>query len=121
MCIRDSLKVAYLRNLREQFGESLSLSDDFALEWVVVPHIYHTPFYCYAYAFGNLLVLALYRKYKELGAAFEPLYLRILAYGGSASPDRIIREAGFDMASQEFWQSGFDLLSEMLDELERLV
>ncbi len=116
----DDLKAAYLENLREQLGDSMFLSEDFSLEWTAIPHIYHTPFYCYAYAFGNLLVLALYRKYKELGKAFEPHYLRILSYGGSASPDRIIREAGFDMASAQFWQSGFDLVAERLDELEKL-
>jgi oligoendopeptidase F len=116
----DDLQSVYLANLREQLGESMTLSEDFAVEWTAIPHIYHTPFYCYAYAFGNLLVLSLYRKYKELGRDFEPDYLRILAYGGSASPDHIIREAGFDMTSAAFWQSGFDLLSEMLAELERL-
>jgi oligoendopeptidase F len=108
-------------NLREQFGDAVTLSDDFRLEWTAIPHLYRTPFYCYAYAFGNLLVLALYRKYKEIGRAFELDYLRILSYGGSASPDTIIREAGFDMASPDFWQSGFDLLAEMLDELASLV
>ena len=116
----DELKTAYLENLHEQLGDSMSLSDDFAVEWTAIPHIYHTPFYCYAYAFGNLLVLALYRKYKELGKVFEPHYLRILSHGGSASPDRIIREAGFDMSSAQFWQNGFDLVAERLDELEKL-
>jgi oligoendopeptidase F len=66
-------------------------------------------------------VLALYRKYKEIGRSFERDYLRILTYGGSASPDHIIREAGFDMTSPKFWQSGFDLLQEMLDDLSALV
>jgi oligoendopeptidase F len=117
----DDLHTAYLDNLGEQFGDALALSDDFRLEWIAIPHIYHTPFYCYAYAFGNLLVLALYRKYKEIGRSFERDYLRILTYGGSASPDHIIREAGFDMTSPKFWQSGFDLLQEMLDDLSALV
>jgi oligoendopeptidase F len=117
----DQLHAAYMDNLREQFGDAVTLSDDFRLEWTAIPHLYRTPFYCYAYAFGNLLVLALYRKYKEIGRAFELDYLRILSYGGSASPDTIIREAGFDMASPDFWQSGFDLLAEMLDELASLV
>ncbi len=116
----DELYTAYMENLHEQFGDAVELSDEFRYEWVSVPHIYHTPFYCYAYAFGNLLVLALYRKYKELGRAFEPDYLRILAHGGSASPAAIIGEAGFDMTSAEFWQGGFDLLAEMVDELEAL-
>lgn len=117
----DVLHAAYLENLREQFGDAVAVSDEFRLEWLSIPHIYHTPFYCYAYSFGQLLVLALYRKYKAIGReAFEPQYLRILAYGGSASPAHILSEAGFDMASEDFWQGGFDVLAEMLDELERL-
>ena len=117
----DVLHAAYLENLRAQFGTAVQVSDDFAREWTVIPHIYHTPFYCYAYAFGNLLVLALYRQYQELGQAFVPSYLRILTYGGSASPEHIVREAGFDMTDSDFWQSGFDLLSERLADLEALV
>jgi oligoendopeptidase F len=116
----DDLCELYLANLRDQFGDALDLSDDFRWEWTAIPHIYERPFYCYAYSFGQLLVLALYRQYKEEGAAFVPRYTKILSYGGSASPDHIIREAGFDMASPEFWQGGFDVLSGMMDELEAL-
>jgi oligoendopeptidase F len=116
----DELCELYLVNLRDQFGEELDLSDDFRWEWTAIPHIYERPFYCYAYSFGQLLVLALYRQYKEEGAAFVPHYLRILEYGGSASPEHIIREAGFDMAAPEFWQGGFDVLAGMMDELEAL-
>lgn len=117
----DKLQEAYLNNLREQFGDAVEISDDFRLEWLAIPHIYKTPFYCYAYAFGNLLVLSFYRKYKEIGLEdFVPQYLRILSYGGSASPEHIIGEAGFDMASPEFWRGGFEVLEEMLDELEAL-
>jgi oligoendopeptidase F len=118
--VPDDVNRIYLDNLREQFGNAMVLSDDFMLEWTAIPHIYHTPFYCYAYAFGNLLVLALYRKYQEIGAPFVSDYLKILSYGGSASPDDMIREAGFDMSSPAFWASGFRLLREMLDELEQL-
>ncbi|MGC9398660.1 MAG: M3 family oligoendopeptidase [Anaerolineae bacterium] len=118
---RDELYAAYLENLHEQFGDAVELSEDFRLEWLAIPHIYRYPFYCYAYAFGNLLVLALYRKYKAVGReAFVPDYLRILSYGGSASPHHIVSEAGFDMTSPDFWQGGFDLLEEMLDDLESL-
>lgn len=116
----DDLYAAYLNNLREQFGDALEMNEDFRFEWLAISHLYETPFYCYAYAFGNLLVLALYRKYKQLGRSFVPDYLRILSYGGSASPQHIISEAGFDMASPDFWQGGFDALSAMLDELEQM-
>ena len=116
----DELCELYLDNLRDQFGDSLDLSDDFRWEWVCIPHIYGTPFYCYAYSFGQLLVLALYRQYREEGAAFVPRYLKVLSYGGSASPAHIIGEAGFDMASPDFWQGGFDVLQGLMDELEAL-
>ncbi|HEY4689424.1 MAG TPA: M3 family oligoendopeptidase [Anaerolineae bacterium] len=116
----DELAEAYLANLREQFGDSLELADEFRWEWVSIPHIYQTPFYCYAYSFGQLLVLSLYRRYKAEGESFKPKYLKILAYGGSESPAKILREAGIDMASPDFWQGGFDVIKEMIDELEKM-
>ncbi len=116
----DELSGLYLRNLRDQFGDAVDVSDDFRWEWTAIPHVYHTPFYCYAYSFGHLLVLALYQQYQEEGESFVPRFLRILAYGGSRSPEEIISEAGFDMASPEFWQGGFDALEGWLDELESL-
>jgi oligoendopeptidase F len=116
----DELCQLYLDNLHDQFGDAVDISDDFRWEWIAIPHIYHTPFYCYAYSFGHLLVLALYNQFKEEGASFVPRFLRILAYGGSESPEHITREAGFDIGSIEFWQSGFDVLDDMLKELEAL-
>jgi oligoendopeptidase F len=116
----DDLSAAYLDNLRDQFGDAVSLSDEFKWEWISIPHIYSTPFYCYAYSFGQLLVLSLYQEYREQGQAFIPRYLRILAHGGSRSPEFILSEAGIDMASPQFWQGGFDVIRRMIDELEIL-
>jgi oligoendopeptidase F len=116
----DYLAERYLANLEEQFGDAVELSDEFRWEWVSIPHIYHTPFYCYAYSFGQLLVLALYQQYKTLGQAFVPKYLRILAYGGSRSPAEILEEAGIDTTSDAFWQGGFDVIAGMIQELESL-
>jgi oligoendopeptidase F len=110
----------YLANLEEQFGNAVEVSEEFRWEWVSIPHIFATPFYCYAYSFGQLLVLALYRQYKQEGDSFIPKYLRILAYGGSASPAAILEEAGIDMTSAAFWQGGFDVIGEMIDELADL-
>ncbi|MBA2252386.1 MAG: oligoendopeptidase F, partial [Nitrospirales bacterium] len=78
------------------------------------------PFYCYAYSFGNLLVLALYHRYKQQGAAFVPKYLDLLAAGGSTSPEAILTNVGVDMRSEAFWQSGFDTIRDMVVELERM-
>jgi oligoendopeptidase F len=116
----DTLAERYLANLAEQFGDAVDLTDEFRWEWVSIPHIYQVPFYCYAYTFGQLLVLALYRQYRAEGESFVPKYLKILAYGGSQSPADILREAGIDMASADFWQGGFDVIADMIDELEAL-
>jgi oligoendopeptidase F len=116
----DYLAERYMANLQEQFGDSLELSDEFRWEWISIPHIYATPFYCYAYSFGQLLVLALYKQFKVEGPSFVPEYLKILSYGGSKSPTAILDEAGIDMASPEFWQGGFDVIADMIQELEDL-
>lgn len=116
----DDLSEAYLANLREQFGDSLDLSEDFQTEWVAIPHFYHVPFYVYAYAFGQLLVLSLYRQYREEGETFKPRYLEILAAGGADAPMRILERAGIDVRQAAFWQGGFDVLAEALERLEAL-
>jgi oligoendopeptidase F len=116
----DYLSERYLANLQEQFGDAVELSDEFRWEWVSIPHIYRTPFYCYAYSFGQLLVLALYRQFETEGQSFIPKYLRILAYGGSKSPAEILDEAGIDLAAADFWQGGFDVIAGMIDELTTL-
>ena len=114
----DDLYALYAENLREQFGDSVEVGEEFRYEWVSIPHIYHTPFYCYAYSFGQLLVLALYRRFREEGEAFKPGYLRLLAHGGSARPIEILGEAGIDIADAAFWQGGFDVIAEMIGQLE---
>lgn len=116
----DDLCKAYMDNLREQFGDSMEISEEFKWEWVSIPHIYHTPFYVYAYAFGQLLVFSLYQQYKAEGDSFKPKYLNILSAGGSEAPAKILAEAGVDIRSAAFWQGGFDVLGGMVDELEKL-
>ncbi|MCK6566629.1 MAG: oligoendopeptidase F [Chloroflexi bacterium] len=116
----NDLSKAYLDNLKEQFGDSLELSDEFKWEWVGIPHIYQVPFYVYAYAFGQLLVYALYQQFKEEGESFKPKYLKILSAGGSESPERILKEAGVDIRDAKFWQGGFDFLARLVGELEKL-
>lgn len=117
----DALAEEYLHQLEEQFGDSLELSEEFAWEWLTIPHIYKTPFYTYAYSFGQLLVLALYQQYLTDGDAFVPRYLKLLAYGGSAEPRTILEEAGLEIESPEFWQGGFNILRSKLDQLEQII
>jgi oligoendopeptidase F len=116
----DELSEIYMGKLREQFGDSVDVAPEFRYEWLSIPHIYQTPFYCYAYSFGQLLVLALYRRFQEEGEAFKPGYLRLLSYGGSARPEQILAEVGIDMTDRSFWQGGFDLVREQIDTLESM-
>ncbi len=116
----DELNAAYLANLKEEFGDSVEVSDEFKYEWVSIPHIYGTPFYVYAYAFGQLLVFALYKRYKEEGESFKPKYMRILSAGGSLAPIALLAESGLDVTKPEFWQGGFDVIDGMVKRLENL-
>jgi oligoendopeptidase F len=114
----DELSDAYLENLRHQFGNAVEVSDEFRWEWVSIPHIYHTPFYVYAYTFGQLLVLSLYQQYKVEGDAFKPRYLSLLSAGGSKPPVKILSDAGIDMHSVSFWQGGFEVIRGLVEQLE---
>ena len=116
----DELSQAYLQNLKEEFGKAVEVSDEFKHEWVSIPHIYGTPFYVYAYAFGQLLVFALYKRYQEEGESFKPKYMRILSAGGSIAPIALLKEVGLDVTTAEFWQGGFDVINGMVKKLEKL-
>ena len=114
----DELSELYLANLKEQFGEAVELSDEFKYEWICSPNIFSMPFYSYAYTFGQLLVLALYKRYKEEGESFKPKYMRILSAGGSVAPVKLLAEVGIDVTQAEFWQSGYDIIAGMVSRLE---
>jgi oligoendopeptidase F len=116
----DDLAAAYLDNLKEQFGDSIELNEEFKWEWVAIPHIYNVPFYVYAYAFGQLLVLSLYREYKLQGEAFKPRFRRILSTGGSEAPVKLLKHAGVDISKASFWQGGFDVLDDLVKQLESI-
>ena len=116
----NEISKTYLQNLKEQFGNSVNITDDFAIEWSCIPHFYHTPFYCYAYSFGNLLALSLFQRYKKEGKDFVPSYINILAAGGSQKPEKLLSEYGFDIRSPKFWQEGFDYIKEQVKTLSSL-
>jgi oligoendopeptidase F len=96
------------------------LSDDYARWWLYIPHFVHSPFYCYAYAFGELLVLALLRRYDGEGPSFVPRYLDLLRAGGSEAPQVLLGRIGLDVSNPEFWDGGLELLEEMVAEAETL-
>ncbi len=113
----DEISKTYLRNLNEQFGNSVKVSEDFGIEWSCIPHFHHAPFYCYAYAFGNLLALSLFQRYKKEGKSFAPTYIEILSAGGTKKPEKLLHESGIDITKPRFWQDGFDYIRDQVKEL----
>jgi len=114
----DELSEVYFDNLKNQFGKNMDIGEEFRWEWVSIPHIYHVPFYVYAYAFGKLLVLSLYKQYKEEGESFKPRYINILSTGGSKAPMDVLSESGIDILQASFWQGGFDVVAGLVRQLE---
>ena len=98
------------------FGKSVEMTDDYRYWWMYIPHFIHSPFYCYAYSFGELLVLSLYSKYINEGNVFVPRYIELLSLGGSDAPDVLLERVGVNIKDPDFWQGGLDLLREMVDE-----
>jgi oligoendopeptidase F len=105
---------------RPMHGEVVRLTDGYGWWWSYIGHFVHVPFYCYAYAFGELLVLALVQKYKQEGAAFVPKYLEMLSAGGSDAPHVLVGRLGVDVTDPAFWGLGLRLLDDMVSEAEGL-
>ncbi len=101
-------------------GDAVALSDDYAWWWLYIGHFVHSPFYCYAYAFGELLVLALLRRYDEEGEPFVAKYRALLAAGGSETPSVLLKRVGLDVTDPKFWDGGIAVIESMVAEAEKL-
>lgn len=115
----EDLSKMYLRNLKEQFGQSVDIDPLFAYEWSYVSHLFESPFYCYAYNFGELLSYSLYRKYQK-DRRFLKKIIKMLAAGGSQKPSQILAAVGVNIEKKEFWQESFEVIKLWQKELEEL-
>jgi oligoendopeptidase F len=107
--------------VQTMFGDSLTLTDEHRVWWSYVEHFTNVPGYVYAYAFGNLLALSIYRRYQEQPTPdFVEAYLGFLASGGSTAPDQAVRQVGMDVTDPGFWESGLDIIEGMVADVERL-
>ncbi|MBC8100327.1 MAG: M3 family oligoendopeptidase [Armatimonadetes bacterium] len=116
----ERISQMWLETQRAMFGDSVTLREAYGLWWGYIPHFLATPGYVYAYAFGELLVLALFQLYQERGAAFVPQYLDVLAAGDSDYPDKILAKVGLDLNDPAFWGKGIAALRVLIDQEEAL-
>lgn len=116
----EAISSIWYEENKKMFGESVVLNEHYKIWWSYIPHFIHSPFYCYAYAFGELLVLALYRIYKDGMSDFEKRYKIFLSSGGSRSPKELIELFGYDIEDPKFWDIGLREVELMLEKFEEL-
>jgi oligoendopeptidase F len=115
----DAIGAAWLETQADLLGDSVEPSEDYGRWWSYVPHFIDTPGYVYAYAYGNLLALSVYRRYEQEGDAFVPSYLELLKAGGSRPPEGLGEIVGVDLTDPGFWSSGLDLIERQLEAAEQ--
>ena len=116
----EDFGTAWMETQTDMLGDSVELSDEYSSWWSYVPHFVDTPGYVYAYAYGHLLALSVYRRYEEEGESFVPSYVRLLQAGGSMPPEDLAAIVGVDLADPGFWASGLGLIERQLEAAEAL-
>jgi oligoendopeptidase F len=116
----DQFNELWMTTQRAMFGDSVTLRDEYSQWWSYVPHFLHTPGYVYAYAFGELLQLALYNLYRQRGEDFVPQYEALLAAGDSDYPTNLLAKVGVDLNDPNFWNEGIAAIRKLVDEEEAL-
>jgi len=114
----EEVNALWLETQRKMFGSSVTLSDNYGIWWSYIPHFLHSPGYVYSYAFGELLVLALYALYKKDGGSFVPIYLDLLSAGGSHTPYQLLKPFGVNLDESQFWNDGLQIIDDMLGLVE---
>lgn len=116
----EEFEAIWQEELQTMFGDSVDLGDEHRNLWSYVGHFFFAPFYVYAYAFGELLTMALYQKAKQEGPGFADKYQHLLELGGSKSPEDLMAIVGVDLRSREFWQGGLNAIESLVTEVEAL-
>lgn len=116
----DRIDELWMEESRKMFAGELILQDHYKSWWSYIPHFVHTPFYCYSYAYAQLLVLALYGLYKSGRLEnFVQIYTEFLSSGGSDEPQKLVAKFGFDINKSEFWRIGIEQVAALVDEFVR--
>jgi len=117
----DALGSLWIEANEKYYSNAVEMPSGYRWGWSYIPHFIHSRFYCYSYVFGQLLVLALYRMYKDEGKSFVPKYLALLEAGGSDTPDALLKQLGVDIHKPEFWQKGFREIHTLTTKLNALI
>jgi oligoendopeptidase F len=104
----------------ESLGPAFEFMEGYETFWAYIPHFVHTPFYVYAYAFGDGLVNALYASYEDAPGGFQDRYMEMLRAGGSKHHRQLLAPFGLDAADPAFWDKGLGMISGLIDELEAM-
>jgi oligoendopeptidase F len=116
----DRLGEIWLEVQRESLGPALRFEDEYRCFWTYIPHFIHTPFYVYAYAFGDCLVNSLYAAYQDAHQGFAQKYLDMLAAGGTRRHRELLAPFGLDASDPGFWTKGLSVIAGFIDELEAM-
>ncbi len=114
----DRIAEIWLEENGKLYGDSVEMIPAYRWGWSYISHFIHSRFYCYSYTFAELLVLALFQKYREEGDSFKPGYQALLESGGALSPADTARLAGIDITDGGFWQKGYNAMAILLEELK---
>lgn len=117
----DEINEIWLKTQKESFGDSIKISGNYKYFWAYIPHFIHSPFYVYAYAFGDCLVNSLYAKYESGDDKFNENYIEMLKSGGSRNYKELLKDFDLNPKDPEFWQSGLNIIKKLIDDLEQLV
>jgi oligoendopeptidase F len=117
----DRVAEIWLEENGKLFGDDVEMIPAYRWGWSYISHFIHSRFYCYSYTFAELLVLALFQKYREEGDSFKPGYRNLLESGGALSPADTAMLAGIDITEGDFWQKGYDFLGGLIGELKALI
>ena len=116
----DKINEIWLEIQAESLGDSIEVGPGYETFWTYIPHFIHSPFYVYAYAFGDCLVNSLYARYQESEGGFQEKYFTMLKAGGTKHHSELLKPFGLDATDPKFWQKGLSVISGMIDELETM-
>lgn len=116
----EEISEMWQRNIQAMFGDSVEMGEEHQLWWMYVNHFVGSPFYVYAYSFGELLVMALYSMYRKEGEPFVPKYVEMLEAGGSCSPSELLGRIGIDIKDPGFWRGGMKVVDQLIGDFEKL-